>query len=46
MEIVIDFSTAVGNVILKNNANKRYPLGDPPNPNLDGQIMMFAVTIN
>lgn len=44
MEIIIDFSEAIGNVIMKNNANIKYPFGPPVNPEFDGQIMMFNIT--
>jgi hypothetical protein len=46
MEIIIDFSSAVGDVIMKNNAKKPFPDGDPVDSNLDGQVMMFNVTVN
>jgi hypothetical protein len=46
MEVVIDFSQAVGNVILRNNAKLRYPFGAEVDPNFDGQIMMFNITVN
>ncbi len=46
MEVAIDFSDAVGNVIMRNNANTIYPVGAPVDPNLDGQIMMFILSVN
>jgi len=46
IEVIVDFSTAVGNVIMKNNAQTPLLVGDPVDPNLDGQIMEFVVTIN
>jgi spore coat protein A, manganese oxidase len=46
MEIIIDFSNAVDDVIMKNNAPKPYPKGEDVDPNLDGLIMKFKITIN
>jgi spore coat protein A len=44
--LIIDFSTAVGNVIMKNDAKTPYPDGDPVDPNLDGQIMKFQIAVS
>ena len=45
-DIIIDFAKLAGKVfILRNDANVPYPDGDPVNPNTDGQVMKFNVSL-
>ena len=45
-DVIIDFAGLAGrSLILTNDGIYPYPSGGPPNPDLDGQIMRFDVTL-
>lgn len=44
--MVIDFTNVSGNITMRNDALKPLPVGDPVNPDGDGQIMRFVIKQN
>lgn len=45
-DVIIDFSGLAGtSLILTNTAAHSFPVGPPPNPSLDGQLMRIDVTL-
>ncbi|WP_051450111.1 multicopper oxidase family protein [Actinospica robiniae] len=45
-DLIIDFSALAGkSLVLTNTGVYGYPIGDPPDPKLDGQIMRFDVDL-